>query len=99
MIAVADQTTESFCSELTLNYKGNVRHFYSGIIGDYLLLSERNNGRAVYRSKEKNTIHQRNGYIYGYIYLYSFDAEKYADHENYESLNNLNGSWVVKFIK
>ena len=73
--------------------------FYPGIIGDFLLLSERNNGRAVYRSKEKIAIQQQNGYIYGYIYLYSFDAEEYADHENYESFTNLTGSWVVRFNK
>ena len=73
--------------------------FYPGIIGDYLLQSKRNNGRAVYRSKEKIAIHPRSGYIYGYIYLYSFDAEEYANYENYESISNLTGSWVVRFIK
>ena len=69
--------------------------FFPGFIGDYLLLSERNNGRAVYRSKEK--LYTQN--VYGYMYLYSFDAEEYADHENYKSLNNLTGYWVVSFIK
>ena len=63
------------------------------------MLSERNNGKAVYRSKEKISIHQQSGYIYGYIYLYSLDAEEYADHEDYESLNNITSSWVVRFIK
>lgn len=73
--------------------------FYPGIIGDYLLQSKRNNGRAVYRSKEKIAMHPPSGYIYGYIYLYSFDAEKYADYQNYDRINNLTGSWVVRFIK
>ena len=76
-----------------------VNQFYPGIIGDFLLLSERNNGRAVYRSKEKISIHQQSGYIYGYIYLYSFDAEEYADYQNYDKISNLTGSWVVRFIK
>ena len=76
-----------------------VNQFYPGIIGEFLLLSERNNGRAVYRSKGKISIPQQNGYIYGYIYLYSFDAEEYAYHENYESINYLTGTWVVRFIK
>ena len=76
-----------------------VNQYYPGIIGDFLLLSERNNGRAVYRSKEKIAIQQQSGYIYGYIYLYSFDAEEYADHENYESFTDLTGSWVVRFNK
>ena len=98
-IAVADQITESFCSELTLNANGMACQFDPGFIGDYLLLSERNNGRAVYRSKEKIAIHPLSGYIHEYIYLYSFDAEEYANYENYESISNLTGSWVVRFIK
>ena len=76
-----------------------VNQFYPGIIGDYMLQSKRNNGRAVYRSKEKIAIHPQSGYIYGYIYLYSFDAEEYANYENYESISNLTGSWVVRVIK
>ena len=94
-MAKADQITESICSELTLSSKRMVCHRYPSIIGDYLLLSERNNERAVYRSKEKVTIHQQSDYIY----LYSFNVEEYADYENYERLSDLTGSWVVRFIK
>ena len=95
MIAKADRIIESNCSELTLSSKGMASQFYPGITGDYLLQSKRNNGRAVYRSKEKIAIHP----LSGYIYLYSFDAEEYADYQNYDRINNLTGSWVVRFIK
>ena len=72
-----------------------VYQLYPGIIGDYLLQSKRNNERAVYRSKEKVIMNQTSGYIY----VYSFDAEEYADYENYEKLSVLTGVWMVRFIK
>ena len=56
---------------------------------------ERNNGRAVYRSKEiviRNT-------TTGYIYLYSFNPEEYADYEKYGKLRLLTGLWMVRLIK
>ena len=56
---------------------------------------ERNNERAVYRSKENVIMNQTSGYIY----LYSFNATEHADNENYEILKYLTGSWVVRFIK
>ena len=94
-IATADQITESVCSEFTLSSKGIVSQLYPGIIGDYQLQHERNNGRAVYRSKEiviRNT-------TTGYIYLYSFNAEENADYENYGKLSVLTGLWMVRLIK
>ena len=100
-IAKADQITESICSELTLSSKGIVGQNYHShkiigkITGDYLLLSERNNGRAVYRSKEKVISYQQRSFIY----LYSFNATEYADNESYESLSDLTGWWVVRVIK
>ena len=72
-----------------------VYQLYPGIIGDYLLKSKRNNGRAVYRSKEIVISNKTTGYIY----LYSFNAEEYADYENYEKLSILTGVWMVRFIK
>ena len=91
----ADQINESICSELTVSSKEIVAQLHPSIIGDYLLQSERNNGRAVYRSKEKVISYQQNGFIY----LYSFDAKEYADNESYESLSDLTGLWVVSVIK
>ena len=85
------------CQEFTLSSNGITRQFYPGIIGDYLLQSERNNGRAVYRSKDEvfMDLHQQSGYIY----FYSFNAEEYAGNENYEKYKDLNSTWVVSLIK
>ena len=83
------------CQEFTLNSNGITRHLYPGIIGDYLLQSERNNGRAVYRSKGKVIIDQ----LREYIYLYSFNADEYAGDENYEKLRAISGIWLVSFMK
>ena len=71
------------------------RQCYPGIIGDYLLQSERNNGRAVYRSKDKIIKGQQSGFAY----LYSFNAEEYAGVENYEKIKDYSGAWLVSFIK
>ena len=57
--------------------------------------SERNNGRAVYRSKDKVIMYQG----YEYIYLYSFNAEEYADDEIYEAIKSHSGDWMVSFTK
>ena len=57
--------------------------------------SGRNNGRAVYRSKEKVIMYQG----YEYIYLYSFNAEEYADDEIYEAIKSHSGDWMVSFTK
>ena len=65
------------------------------MMGDYLLQSVRNNGRNVYRTKE---VVLRNN-LTDFIYLYSFDADEYADHEDYEKLKDAAGAWAVSFIK
>ena len=85
------------CQEFTLNSYGNliVRRLYPGLIGDYLLHSERNYGRAVYRSKNEGFWDQRSGYIY----LYSFNAEEYAGDEYYERIKRHSGVWLVSFMK
>ena len=64
-------------------------------MGDYLLQSVRNNGRNVYRSKEVVSANNKTGFIY----LYSFDAEQYADNDDYEELKDLAGTWVVSLTK
>ena len=83
------------CKEFTLNSNGITRRFYPGLIGDYLLQSERNNGRGVYRSKDEIIWDQRSGYIY----LYSFNAEENARNEYYEELKEFSGIWLVSIIK
>ena len=62
-------------------------------MGDYLLQSVRNNGRNVYRTKEVGSANNQTGFIY----LYSFDAEQYADNDEYEKLKDWAGTWVVSF--
>ena len=85
------------CQEFTLNSNGITRHLYPGIIGDYLLQSERNNGRAVYRSKDEvfMDLHQQSAYIY----FYSFNAEEYAGDRIYEKYKDHSGVWLVSFMK
>ena len=83
------------CQEFTLSSNGITRHLYPEIIGDYLLQSERNNGRAVYRSKDKVITYQG----YEYFYLYSFNAETYSDDDIYENIKILSGDWMVSFTK
>ena len=85
----------SICQEFTFSSNGITRQFYPGIIGDYLLQSERNNGRPVYRSKDQVIIDQ----LPEYIYLYSFNADEYAGDENYEKLRAASGIWLVSFMK
>ena len=55
----------------------------------------RNKGRNIYKTKE---LKPRNNQT-GAIYLYSFDAEKYADHQDYEMLKDWDSTWLVGFIK
>ena len=86
---------ENICQEFTLSSNGITRQLFPGIIGDYLLQSERKNGRAVYRSKNEITYNQKGGYNY----LYSFNAEELTNDENNKNVNNLNGAWVVSFKK
>ena len=83
------------CQEFTLSSYGIARRIYLGFIGDYLLQSERNYGRAVYRSKDEIFWDQRSGYIY----LYSFNAEEYTGDEYYERIKRYSGVWLVSFMK
>ena len=81
----------SICQEFTFSSNGITRQFYPGIIGDYLLQSERNNGRPVYRSKDQVIIDQ----LPEYIYLYSFNADEYAG----DAGEDAPGTWLVSFMK
>ena len=64
-------------------------------MSDYLLQSVKNHGRNVYRTKEVVSANNQTGFIY----LYSFDAEQYADNDDYEELKDLAGTWVVSLTK
>ena len=89
------KSDENICHEFTLSSTGITRQLFPSIIGDYLLQSERKNGRAVYRSKNEITYHQKGGYNY----LYSFNAEELTNHKNNDELKNRTGAWVVSFNK
>ena len=89
------EIAENMCQEFTLSSYGIARRLYPGLIGDYLLLSKRNNGRAVYRSKDEVIWDQRSGYIY----LYSFNAGENVGDEYYEALKEFSDIWLVSFIK
>ena len=78
---------ENMCQEFALSSYGIVRRLYPGLIGDYLLQSERNNGRVLYRSKDEVIWDQRSGYIY----LYSFEYD--------EAFKVFSDIWLVSFIK
>ena len=62
-------------------------------MGDYLLQPVRGNKRNVYRTKEVRSINNQTAFIY----LYSFDAEQYADHEDYDRFKDYAGTWMVSF--
>ena len=85
------------CQEFTLSSNGITRHLYPGIIGNYLLQSERNYGRAVYKSKDEIFMDQDQRW--GYIYFYSFNAEVYAGDRIYEKYKDHSGVWLVSFMK
>ena len=86
---------ENICQEFMLSSYGIARRLYPGLIGDYMLQSERNNGRVMYRSKDEVIWDQRSVYIY----LFSFNAEENAGHEYHEVLKEFSGIWLVSFIK
>ena len=92
---ILDKIAENICQEFTLSSNGITRQLFPGIIGDYLLQSERKNGRAVYRSKNETTRQQKSGYIY----LYSLNAEELKNNKKYEILHDFTGAWVVSFNK
>ena len=90
---ILGKIAENICQEFTLSSDGVTSQLFPKIIGDYLLHSERKNGRAVYRSKNEITWHQKSGYNH----LYSFNAEEYKNSKSYETLQNYTGAWVVSF--
>ena len=91
------EIVETMCQEFTLSSYGFTRRHYPGLIGDYLLQSERNYGRVVYRSKDE--VYMDQDQQLGYIYLYSFNAEEYARDEHYERIKRHSGVWLVSFMK
>ena len=92
---ILENVAEGICPEFELNSDGNARKLFPEIMGDYLLQSVRNNGRNVYRTKE---MFSRNNQT-GFIYLYSINADEYADNEDYEEIKEVAGIWAVSFIK
>ena len=90
------EIAENMCQEFTLSSNGITRRFYPGLIGDYQLQSERNNGRSVYRSKGE-VIWDQWDQRSGYIYFYSFNAEENAG--SYKVFKEFSGIWLVSFIK
>ena len=68
---------------------------------DYLLLSVKNNGRAVYRSKGMVFKYQ----MHSYVYVYSFNAEEHVyifgmnENENNETIARLQNYWMVRYIE
>ena len=85
----------NLCPNFTLNSNGPARQFHPEIMVDYLLLSVKNNGRVVYRSKEMVFKYQ----THSYVYLNSFNAEEYRYHENYETLATWQNVWDVRYIR
>ena len=64
-------------------------------MGDYLLQSVKNLERNIYRTKELVSANNQTGFIY----LYSVDAEKYAESDDYEKLKEWTGTWGVSFTE
>ena len=92
VISILDEIAHSVCPEFTLNSTGLARQLHPEIMVDYLLLSVRNNGRVVYRSKEMVFKYQ----THSYVYLNSFNAEEYGYHENYETIATYQNDWGVR---
>ena len=95
VFSILDEIAHSVCSEFTLNSTGLARQLHPEIMGDYLLHTVKNNGRAVYRSKEPVFKYQ----MYSYVYLYSFNAEEYVYHKRYHRIASRQNEWMVRFIK
>ena len=91
------EIAETMCQEFTLSSYGFTRRHYPGLIGDYLLQSERNYGRVVYRSKDE--VYMDQDQQLRYIYLYSFNAEEHTGDEYYERIKDKSGIWLVSFMK
>ena len=90
-----ENVSASICPEFELNSNGIVQQLFPDMMGDYLLQSVRSKGRNIYRTKELKPRNNKTGAIY----LYSFDADEYAEHEDYEKFKDAAGTWVVSFIK
>ena len=94
-ISILDEMPHSLCPNFTLSSNGPARQLHPEIMVDYLLLSVKNNGRAVYRSKEMVFKYE----THSYVYLNSFNAEEYGYHENYETLATHQNVWIVRYIE
>ena len=94
-ISILDEVPHNLCPNFTLNSNGPARQFHPEIMVDYLLLSVKNNGRVVYRSKEMVFKYA----TLSYVYLNSFNAEEYEHHENYERLAFYHNVWIVRYIE
>ena len=99
-ISILDEIAHNVCPEVTLNSNGSSRQLHPEIMVDYILLSVKNNGRAVYRSKEMVFKYQ----MHSYVYLYSFNAEEYVyidmnENENNETIARLQNHWMVRYIE
>ena len=92
VISTLDEIAHNVCHEFTLNSNGSALQLHPEVMGDYLLQSVKNNGRVVYRSKEMVFKYQ----IQSYVYLYSFNAEEYVNHTQYETIATLQNEWMVK---
>ena len=94
VICILDEIDHNVCPEFTLNSNGRARQLYPEIMGDYSLQPEKNNGRVVYRSKEMVFKYQ----MHSYVYLFSFDAEKYIYHRRYGMIATWQNEWMVRFV-
>ena len=100
-LSILDEIAHNACTEVTLNSNGSARQLHPEIMVDYLLLSVKNNGRVVYRSKEMVFKYQ----MHSYVYIYSFDAEEYVymdglnKDEHSESIARLQNYWMVRYIE
>ena len=93
--SILDEIAHNVCPEFTLNSNGPSRQLHPEIMVDYLLLSVKNNGRVVYRSKEMVFKY----HMHSYVYIYSFNAKGYIHHRLYGSFATWQNYWMVRFIE
>ena len=100
-ISILGEIVHNACPEFTLNSNGPSLQLHPEIMVDYLLLSVKNNGRAVYRSKGMVFKYQ----MHSYVYVYSFNAEEHVyifgmnENENNETIARLQNYWMVRYIE
>ena len=99
--SILDEIAHNVCPEFTLNSNGPSSQLHPEITVDYLLLSVKNNGRVVYRSKEMVFKYQ----MHSYVYLYSFNADEYVymhdinEDEHSETIAAWQNYWMVRDIE